>query len=426
MSFISPALLSKVTDAICAFVNAAVTKLNGAIEAIKKSLNDYVSNETLESKLEDYVKASDIAPIPSAESPRTYEVQIAPDDELVVNVPWISMFNDNGNIIKEDLSKNPVELFNANMIEYDDMIFDDYRAYILDEYYCEFAIDRMSADVLTTTALGGATLRFSIYAKLLNEEDDNLWLFLSFKQRDGIYGGFVNSDQINKSLSKNRWRHYYVDFPIESSLWDKGEVYIFNIAAMKNGILYTGNNKVILTAPKLEIISSANPPSVHSLDYAELSESQMDLQQGGMLNGNETSSLPKDKGELLSSKNITIEANKQYYNDVKGRIVSDYIGFDNYSVSATILSKYPLTFEGDNVLVPSRIPDAEYLMYTVKYMQTSDIKYVLVVTAESMSTNANGLIGADVVTPTPSIESQEIPSFSKGENERDVEGKETE
>ena len=61
MSFITPSLLSKVTDAIYAFVNAAVTKLNGAIEDVKTSLKNYVSNETLESKLEGYVESGAIA-----------------------------------------------------------------------------------------------------------------------------------------------------------------------------------------------------------------------------------------------------------------------------------------------------------------------------------------------------------------------------
>ena len=91
------------------------------------------------------------------------------------------------------------------------------------------------------------------------------------------------------------------------------------------------------------------------------------------------------------TKNLSIEAGKQYYNDVAGRTITSYSGFSSSNSTATILSSEPISFEGENVLTPATTPDAEYLLYTLKYMQTSDINYVIVVTVEAMSAPQGGI-----------------------------------
>lgn len=97
-----------------------------------------------------------------------------------------------------------------------------------------------------------------------------------------------------------------------------------------------------------------------------------------------------------NSKSLGIQAGKQYFNEVANRTISSYEGFSPTNTSATILSSSPITFEGDNVLVPSEIPDSDYLLYKIEYMQTSDIKYVLVVSVTAMKTPEGGLKGEDI------------------------------
>lgn len=97
-----------------------------------------------------------------------------------------------------------------------------------------------------------------------------------------------------------------------------------------------------------------------------------------------------------NSKNIGIQAGKQYFNEVVNRTISTYEGFSPTHPTATILSSSPITFEGENVLIPSEIPDSEYLLYKIEYLQTSDIKFVLVVSVTAMKTPEGGLKGKDV------------------------------
>lgn len=96
------------------------------------------------------------------------------------------------------------------------------------------------------------------------------------------------------------------------------------------------------------------------------------------------------------SKKFLVQAGKQYYNDKDNRIVSEFDGFTESNPAATILSSQPLAFEGDNVLTPSETPDSEYILYTLRYMQTSDIKFVIAVTATAMDAPQGGLKGEDI------------------------------
>lgn len=97
-----------------------------------------------------------------------------------------------------------------------------------------------------------------------------------------------------------------------------------------------------------------------------------------------------------NSKNLGIEAGKQYFNEVQNRIITVYNGFSSENPTATILSSAPIIFEGDNVLTPTEIPDSDYLLYKIEYVQTSDIKYILVVSVTPMKAPQGGLKGEDI------------------------------
>lgn len=98
----------------------------------------------------------------------------------------------------------------------------------------------------------------------------------------------------------------------------------------------------------------------------------------------------------LNSKKLSIEAGKQYFNEVAGRTITSYEGFSASNPTATILSSEPVAFEGDNILEPVEIPDSEYLLYKVEYVQTSDIKFILVVSVTAMKAPSGGLKGEDI------------------------------
>lgn len=112
--------------------------------------------------------------------------------------------------------------------------------------------------------------------------------------------------------------------------------------------------------------------------------------------------LPVGPMSLLSSSPIartstpTINAGTQYYNEKDDLTVSNFEGFSSRNKTATILSSKPIKFEGENVLTPVEIPESDYLLYTISYMQTSDIKYVLVVGVEAMKAPQGGLKGEDI------------------------------
>lgn len=96
------------------------------------------------------------------------------------------------------------------------------------------------------------------------------------------------------------------------------------------------------------------------------------------------------------SKKLSIQAGKQYYNEMPNRVVTSYEGFSPANPTATILSSSPLSFEGNNVLTPVEIPDSEYLLYNIEYVQTSDIKFILVVSVTAMKAPDGGLKGEDI------------------------------
>lgn len=116
----------------------------------------------------------------------------------------------------------------------------------------------------------------------------------------------------------------------------------------------------------------------------------------------DTTDTPQEYADLTplssNSKKVSVQAGKQYYNEKKDRIVSEYNDFSESNQSATILSSEPINFEGDNVLTPSETPDSEYILYTLRYMQTSDIKFVIAITATSMDAPQGGLRGEDIET----------------------------
>ena len=336
---------------------------------------------------------------------RSYPVQLDETNQLSANVPWRSFFSNAVNIIKGDCAKGLNYIFGNSadgVTEYTDPAyaspFDNCSVYIPNGDYIAHYFDRYATDKVTMPTFNDTLrLRISVYARLLNAESGrNISIYPLHS--DSIV---TPLDESSVKLLSTDWRYYYCDFSISSLDWNSGD----NFAAVWGYNRGNTTNKLLITAPKIEIVSSTGV-AIHSLDFGELisTESQMELQQGGLLNTNETSSLPKGKGELLSSKNITIESNKQYYNEDEGRIVSEYIGFDNYGANATIISKYPLVFEGDNVLIPSNIPDAEYLMYTVKYMQISSEKYIITVSVEGMNGAMGELIATDVKRSQPSVE----------------------
>lgn len=107
-----------------------------------------------------------------------------------------------------------------------------------------------------------------------------------------------------------------------------------------------------------------------------------------------------------NSKKLSIQAGKQYFNEMENRVVTSYEGFTSACTTATILSSSPIEFEGDNVLTPSEIPDSEYLLYKIEYVQTSDIKFILVVSVTPMKAPSGGLKGEDV-PEIPEIFNQE-------------------
>lgn len=99
---------------------------------------------------------------------------------------------------------------------------------------------------------------------------------------------------------------------------------------------------------------------------------------------------------MSNSKDISIQAGNQYYNDIADRTITEYNGFSTTTPSATILSSSPLTFEGDNVLTPVEVPKSDYLLYKIEYVQTSDIKFILVVSVTAMKAPQGGLKGEDM------------------------------
>lgn len=84
---------------------------------------------------------------------------------------------------------------------------------------------------------------------------------------------------------------------------------------------------------------------------------------------------------------MIVEAGKQYYNDEENKVISEYKDFSATNQEAKILSKYPMTFAGENVVVENNDITADYLMYSLKYMQISEEKYLIAVSVSAFTSN---------------------------------------
>lgn len=101
----------------------------------------------------------------------------------------------------------------------------------------------------------------------------------------------------------------------------------------------------------------------------------------------ETATTQSTRMRAKAQPTMVVEAGKQYYNDEENKVISEYNGFSAINQEAKILSKYPMTFAGENVIVENTSVDADYLMYSLKYMQISEEKYLIAVSVNSFTSN---------------------------------------